>query len=80
MDGYNIADLKAHLSDVVARVEAGESVEIMRRGKPIATIVPKVTPKERIDFTEIDALVARMPMQKMSAGDFIRQIRDSDRY
>jgi prevent-host-death family protein len=80
MDGYNIADFKAHLSDVMARVESGESVEIMRRGKPIATIVPKVKPRQKIDFTEIDALVARMPMQKISAGDFIRQVRDGDRY
>ena len=77
MDGYNIADFKAHLSDVMARVESGESVEIMRRGKPIATIVPKTKPKKRIDFTEIDALVARMPEQKTSAVDIIREMRDS---
>ncbi len=80
MDGYNIADLKAHLSEVVARVEAGESVDIMRRGKPIATIAPKIPPRKKIDFTEIDALVARMPYQDVSAGEFIRQMRDSDRY
>jgi prevent-host-death family protein len=80
MDGYNIADLKAHLSEVIARVEAGETVDVMRRGKPIATITPKVKPKQKIDFTEIDALVARMPFQEVSAGEFIRQMRDSDRY
>jgi prevent-host-death family protein len=80
VDGYNIADLKAHLSEVVARVEAGETVEIMRRGKPVATIAPKISPRKKIDFTEIDALVARMPYQEVSAGEFIRQMRDSDRY
>ena len=80
MDGMNIAEAKAHFSDLIARVEAGETVDIMRRGKPVATIAPKVKPKQKIDFTEIDALVARMPMQKVSAGEFIRQMRDSDRY
>jgi prevent-host-death family protein len=80
VDGYNIADLKAHLSEVVARVEAGETVEIMRRGKPVATITPKISPRKKIDFTEIEALVARMPYQEVSAGEFIRQMRDSDRY
>jgi prevent-host-death family protein len=77
MDGYNIADLKAHLSEVIARVESGESVDIMRRGKPVATINPKVKPKQRIDFTEIDALVARMPPQKTRAVDIIREMRDA---
>jgi prevent-host-death family protein len=77
MNAYNIADLKAHLSEVVARVEAGETVEIMRRGKPVATISPKTPPKKRIDFTEIDALVARMPKQKTNAVDIIREMRDS---
>jgi prevent-host-death family protein len=77
MDGYNIADLKAHLSEVIARVEAGETVDIMRRGKPVATLAPKVPPRQRIDFTEIDALVARMPPQKTRAVDIIREMRDA---
>jgi prevent-host-death family protein len=77
MDGYNIADLKAHLSEVVARVEAGETVDIMRRGKPVATIAPKVKPKIKVNIAMLDALAARMPPQTTNAVDIIREMRDA---
>ena len=36
----NIARAKAHLSDLVARAEAGEDVVICRDGKPAVTLKP----------------------------------------
>ncbi len=36
MDTINLADAKAHLSELVDRVEAGDSIDISRRGKPVA--------------------------------------------
>lgn len=37
----NIADLKSHLSDVIAQVnETGNSVVIGKYGKPIAKLIP----------------------------------------
>lgn len=36
----NIAEAKAHLSDLVARAEAGEEIIIARAGKPAAKLVP----------------------------------------
>lgn len=36
----NIHEAKAHLSDYVAQVEAGETVVIARRNKPVAKLVP----------------------------------------
>ncbi len=77
MDGYNIAELKAHLSDVVARVEAGETVEVLRRGKLAAKIVPATPTKTRIDFRAIDAMVASQPIHKTRAVDIIREMRDA---
>ena len=32
MDAINLADVKAHLSELVDRVEAGDSIDITRRG------------------------------------------------
>ena len=32
MDVVNLADAKAHLSELVDRVEAGDSIDITRRG------------------------------------------------
>src|ERR1700679_3873369 len=38
VDHVNLAEAKAHLSDLVTRAEAGESIEISRRGKPVAQL------------------------------------------
>jgi hypothetical protein len=36
MDAINLADAKAQVSELVDRVEAGDSIDITRRGKPVA--------------------------------------------
>lgn len=80
MDAYNLAEAKANLSDLVARAEAGETVEIMRRGKPVARLTPIVEPKKALDINMLRALTEGMTMQTQSAGDFVREMRDTDRY
>ena len=41
MEPLNIAELKAHLSEVLAQVnQTGEPVTIAKYGKPIAKIIP----------------------------------------
>ena len=40
MPKAGIRDLKAHLSSYLRKVEAGQTVTITRRGKPIGRIVP----------------------------------------
>lgn len=40
MVAINVHDAKAHLSEYLARVEAGETVIISRRNRPIAKLVP----------------------------------------
>ena len=42
MTSIGIAELKASLSEYLARVKAGEEVLITERGQPIARIVPLV--------------------------------------
>lgn len=37
----NVAEAKAKLSELLARVEAGEEITIARAGKPIARLVPQ---------------------------------------
>ncbi len=36
----NIADLKAHLSDYIEKVEEGEELTVCRHNKPVAKLVP----------------------------------------
>jgi prevent-host-death family protein len=80
MDAFNIADAKAHFSDLVDRAEAGETVEIMRRGKPVARLVPLEVKKKRFNFEEMQRFTAGMTPQKQGAAAFIREMRDSERY
>lgn len=78
MDSYSLADAKARLSELIDRVEAGETVEITRRGKPVAKVVPTEKKKLKpIDFEALARLRARLPCQEKSAAELIREMRDS---
>jgi prevent-host-death family protein len=80
MDTVSLADAKAHLSALIDRVEAGETVTITRRGKVVARLSPPVKPRERIDPEELRALTDTMPTRNTDAGEFIRRLRDEERY
>jgi prevent-host-death family protein len=80
MDAINLADAKARLSELVDRVEAGDSINITRRGKPVARLTAVTGPRRRIDAALLQALTATMPPQPESAADLVRSMRDRDRY
>jgi prevent-host-death family protein len=68
------------LSALVDRVEAGDSIDITRRGKPVARLSAVARPRKRIDEDALRALTAGMPPQTPDAADLVRSMRDSDRY
>lgn len=80
MEAINLADAKAHLSELVDRVEAGESIEISRRGKPVARLTSAARPRKPIDAAKLGALTAKMPRGAESAADLVREMRDGERY
>ena len=80
MDTINLADAKAHLSELVDRVEAGDSIDITRRGKPVARLTAVARPRRRVDAAQLQALTATMPPQTQDAADLVRAMRDGDRY
>jgi prevent-host-death family protein len=80
MDTVSLAEAKARLSELVTRAAEGETVQITRRGKPVAQITPIRRPRKPIDIDALRALTSKMPMQSESAGDFIRRMRDDARY
>ena len=80
MDSINLADAKAHLSELVDRVEAGESIDITRRGKAVARLTAVSRPRKRVDKALLEALSASMPRETASAADLVRSMRDEDRY
>jgi prevent-host-death family protein len=79
VDPINLADAKAHLSELVDRVEAGDSIDITRRGKPVARLTAVARPRQRIDAALLRSLTASMPPQGENAADLVRSMRDGDR-
>ncbi|SKB35749.1 type II toxin-antitoxin system Phd/YefM family antitoxin [Sphingopyxis flava] len=72
MDAINLADAKAHLSELVDRVEAGDSIDITRRGKPVARLTAVARPRKPIDAALLQSLTAAMPPQSQGAADLVR--------
>jgi prevent-host-death family protein len=79
MNAITLADAKAHLSELVDRVEAGDSIEITRRGRPVARLTAVARPRKRIDKAVLQALTATMPRDEEGAAELVRSMRDSDR-
>jgi prevent-host-death family protein len=80
MDTVSVADAKAHLSELIERVSKGETVQITKRGKPVAQLTAIAKPKKPIDIEALRALTQSMPEQEESAGEFMRRMRDDYRY
>ena len=80
MDKVSLADAKAHLSELVDRVEAGDSIDITRRGKPVARLTAISRPRKRIDAALLQSVTTAMQPQAENAADLVRRMRDGDRY
>ena len=80
MHKINLAEAKAHLSDLVARAEAGETVAITRRGKEVAHLTAATRKFVKVQAQELREITDAMPPQEESAGEFTRRLRDADRY
>jgi prevent-host-death family protein len=72
----SLADAKARLSELLDRVEKGDSIEITRRGKLVAKLVSVEAPRKPIDVAALRALTNSMPITQQSAADLVRAMRD----
>ena len=79
MDMVSLADAKARLSELVDRVEAGDSIDITRRGRPVARLTAIDRPRRRIELARLRSLTASLPPQAEAAADLVRAMRDGDR-
>ena len=80
MDAISLAEAKAHLSELVDRVEAGDSIDITRRGKPVARLSGLGKTRKPVDAALLRSLTSTMKPQTQSAPDLLRSMRDSERY
>ena len=76
MHTVSVAEAKAHLSELLNQVEAGEEIVITRRGQPVARIKSVEKSVQPIDFEEMDRLRASLPVSTVSSAELIRQMRD----
>ena len=79
MASIPLAEAKARLSSLVERAEAGETVEITKRGRPVAKLVPTEPPREPFDWAALDAFIATLPPQSDS-GQFVSDMRDEEQH
>jgi len=80
MSAISLAEAKAHLSELVDRVEAGDSIDITRRGKHVARLTAVAAPRKPIDLAALQSLTSVMPASSPTAADLVRAMRDGDRY
>lgn len=79
MQTVSVADAKAHLSELLSVVEAGQAMSISRRGRPIARLVPEPKAITCVPF-DFDGLAAFVDAQPASAGCSVVAMRAQDPY
>jgi prevent-host-death family protein len=80
MGAFSVAEAKAQLSAIIEMVEAGETVTITKRGKPVVKMVPAnaLPIKPKMDLEELRKLRALTPMMKTNSVEIIRRMREGD--
>ena len=76
MSNVNLAEAKAHLSELVARAEAGEPILIHRRGKPVVRLTAVAAPRQPIQLETLRAVTDTLP----SGEAVIETMRRDTRY
>lgn len=76
----NLRDAKTRLSELVARVEAGDTVTITRHGRPVARLVGELPERRPIDLQRLRELTSRLPRETTPASELINQLRREARY
>jgi prevent-host-death family protein len=78
MSTFTLAEARAQLSRLISMVEAGEEVTITKRGRAVVKLVPIDPPLHKMP--SLAEHRAQMTPQAESAGEFMRKLRESDRY
>lgn len=83
MERFDVSEGE-RLSDMVARAERGEPVEITRDGRVVARVTGAsgTAPKPALSIEKLRALRARVPagMKVEDAAALIREMRDMDEH
>lgn len=78
MRTVSLAEAKAHLSELLDQVEAGEDLVITRHGRPVAHVRAVSRPKQPVPVEELAAFRATMPAWPRPSSEILREMRDED--
>jgi prevent-host-death family protein len=73
----SVVQAKAHFSELLAKVEAGQDVLITRRGAPVARLSGANRPTQPIRLQAIDAFRASLNATPERSAALIRRMRDA---
>jgi prevent-host-death family protein len=73
---FNLVQAKAHLSELLDKVEAGEDVIITRHGRAVAHLHAVSRPKQPLRLDDLAAFRATMPPLRRSSAQSLREARD----
>ena len=72
----NLARAKAHLSELLDKVEAGEKVVITRHGRPVARVSSVARPKQPLRLQALAEFRATMPRLRRPSAELLRAARN----
>ena len=78
MYAVSLAHAKAHLSELLNTVEAGQEVVITRHGRAIVRVLPANVVKAALPLARLSALRQQLPPRTSSSAKALRQLRDAE--
>lgn len=78
MRTVSLAEAKAHLSDLLNTVEAGEEVIITRHGRAVARVSAPEQPKQPLPLKRLTALRNQTPAWGEPSNQLLRKLRDAE--
>lgn len=78
MNSFSVAYAKAHLSELLTQVEAGEEIAITRHGKTIAKLSPAKKPSRGLDFETLRKVRQSYPPLREPSIHMLMQMRNEE--
>jgi prevent-host-death family protein len=72
-----LVEAKAHLSELLDKVESGQEVVITRHGRPVVRMSALARPKRPL--RSLASFRAKMPRLRKSSAALLRELRDAGR-
>jgi len=78
MSEHSVAEAKTHLSKLIDRAIAGETVVITRHGHAVVEIRPAIVRGNRMTKAAVEKLFSQIavPLKPVNAVETLRRIRD----